>query len=767
MRRLTRLLFSVRLTRLLILGGVLFLGAAPAAAQSPPPTVRDWTWPLYEPDPLASGTAAPSSTPRPSVWASHGEFQEYVGTDLHPGIDVRGSQGDVVVFPQDGVIVHVSHREFCADVNAGTYCRLWVHTPDDHYIYYIGHFDFGHTPDHPITSDLRSKLVIAEDGTTLYQDANGVPNSGPPRTELAIPKGGFAGILVRYSDTNWAHVHLGVFDRQDRFASLDPLAFLNRNAVGNNGSALQIVDDERPAFKTFELRPDNALVQDSAVTSDACGSVVSGAIDIVADIEDTFFTNRPTPNTFEVDFLAPTIGIKGGRYVIHDLSGQVPDISRQWYESPGACQGTACGLWRLPFRTADRNMFVDDAAFFNWLDVAFTHGAPTYPGGDFADLLYDAGPSGNDHEDLDGAPAFHFLTHALNQNSSPAANSAWMTNATGMPDGRYVVTAEAWDDAGNLASHSTVVTVKNHGGVPSSVPGWAQVRVRDHDGDLGQIPSTLGGEPFWASPDILVVPEGTVVDETTFATTAPFVVDARYHVYVRAHNNGCADVSGVQAAVYIATPGPTFSNVRQISEPAEQYGGTPVIVPAGGAEVIGPFLWVPTAADLDGAAEGHRCFVAAINAPTIDPGPLAPLMPTTWNVPNLDNVAQRNVQVDDLSFFIRNVNPTAHTSEISIDMGTFPVGMPPASFELLIQETPELNQAWTYAKENGAFVIPVTTGMLTPPAWTIPAISQVAAAARFTLPDGSGPHRVNLTHKLDGVVVGGMTFFLSGPGIVK
>jgi hypothetical protein len=142
----------------------------------------------------------------------------------------------------------------------------------------------------------------------------------------------------------------------------------------------------------------------------------------------------------------------------------------------------------------------------------------------------------------------------------------------------------------------------------------------------------------------------------------------------------------------------------------------------------------------------------------------------SWDVRKLDNVAQRNVQVSELSFAIQNPQPSKLGSRLLIDVGTFPVGSPGASLVIKLGQTAELDALLTYPKQDGAYQIALTTGMLTLPpsgSWVMPAVSEVPATVDYSLPVGSGPHTVKISHELNGSIVGGMVFILSGPDIVK
>jgi hypothetical protein len=775
----------------LMLGGIAvsFLAGVAFAQPAGPPGSATWRWPLYETR-IENNVPVPTFA-RPAVWTSHGEFQDFGDgrSDPHPGIDIRGDEGDVVLFPVPGTVVQVSRRHQCAGFNTGVQCRIWVKTPDadvntnnsSDYIYYLGHFDFGHTPNSPVLQELREKLVLAEDGSVLQA-------SGPPAQALAVQTGEVAGQLVNWGDNVWHHLHVGVFDPNDKYASVDPLWFFDRHAVGNDG-ALEVLDDESPKVKNMSLVTDPSItlsVPNLVNPAGLCGLEVRGAIDIKADIRDTFFSTQPVPNAFDgsTTFL-PTIGISGAQYTVLNL-GNGEQVSRQWLQSPltctgapkpGSAPGDACGLWRMRIPQSIQssfNNFNTDLDFFNWLRST-SHNTAEFVGGDFSDQLYSLTESSNDHTDSLDHPFIHILTNSITEASPVGSNDAWRT--TDFADGRYAVTVEAWDVAGNLAQQTLLVTVNNGGlTVAPGSRGYGEILVKDHPNDIGQIPSDRGGEPFWVSDDIVVVDRGVTATPSTPARSEPLVVGEDYDVFVIVHNSGCVDVSGVQAAVYSATPGPTMTDVLSISNaPGADplvYDGTAVNVPAGGAAVIGPFPWTPTVAELGSTVEGHRCLLAAINAPT-DPGPSL-ANPATFAARDSDLITQRNVQVSLLEFFIKNVDGAAHSSKLEVDLGTFPLNISGAYFELVIQDTDGLFGLWsgtpntTVTQEAGNVVVRFLAGKTTLPAWTLPAVSERFVSVRFGgLPDGSGPYLIAVRHLLDDAAVGGMTLSVSGPPEVR
>lgn len=242
-----------------------------------------------------------------------------------------------------------------------------------------------------------------------------------------------------------------------------------------------------------------------------------------------------------------------------------------------------------------------------------------------------------------------------------------------------------------------------------------------------------------------------------------------YDVYVRVHNMGCQSMSNVTATVYSARAGTALEDLRSLS--GGNYGGPAVTVPAnptdanGGVAWAGPFTWSPSLEEL--GTDGHRCLVAAVTS-GVDPGP--PIAnAASWGVPGDNNVTQRNVQITNLAFNIINPKGSMQDSGLEFRMGNFPLAGDPA-FEFSIPYQSALHTLWqgtpnTVVSHVGSnLVVRIKAGKVQLPTWGMPAVSQIPARATATgLAKGSGPYVVSVTHRLNGAIVGGMTFRLSGP----
>ncbi|MES1186597.1 MAG: calcium-binding EGF-like domain-containing protein [Myxococcales bacterium] len=187
------------------------------------------------------------------------------------------------------------------------------------------------------------------------------------------------------------------------------------------------------------------------------------------------------------------------------------------------------------------------------------------------------------------------------------------------------------------------------------------VYVRDYPLDSGGVPSNAGGQAFWESPDIFLVPKDSPVDAESTPAQSLITPGTDYDVWVRVHNDlGCAPVNGAKALVYIADPSalstpwaPLTNNEYQAATAA---GNT---VPAGGKSLIGPFHYhAPTT----GFGDGHKCLIAAITATGEAP------VSNFFDAPNSNQVAQRNVQLENCAFPLTNATGSSGDAEITISV---------------------------------------------------------------------------------------------------
>jgi hypothetical protein len=169
--------------------------------------------------------------------------------------------------------------------------------------------------------------------------------------------------------------------------------------------------------------------------------------------------------------------------------------------------------------------------------------------------------------------------------------------------------------------------------------GTSHAYARDNLIDYGATPSNLGGQVFWESPDIFLVPRGTPVDLNAVSTETILSPGGLYDLWVRVHNDaGCNAVNNVKTLVYLADPSALSVQWTPITGGAyvgPNGGATGVTAPAGGQALVGP---LPFTAPSGGLGNGHKCVLAAIQAD----GEAAPA--NTFDAPNSNQVAQRNIQ---------------------------------------------------------------------------------------------------------------------------
>jgi hypothetical protein len=203
--------------------------------------------------------------------------------------------------------------------------------------------------------------------------------------------------------------------------------------------------------------------------------------------------------------------------------------------------------------------------------------------------------------------------------------------------------------------------------------GPSRTYVKDSPQDFGATPSTLGNQVFWESPDIFVVPHGTVVDVNAVSTETTVTPGTQYDVYVRVHNDlGCSNVTGAKTLAYLADP--SALSVQWNSITGNNYVGnnmssTGVTVPAGGQALIGP---LPFTAPTTGVGNGHKCLLAAIEAD----GEPAPANST--DAPNSNQVGQRNLEFVSPCVF-QLTNGTLSNGNVGITLTVTPNSNTPPS----------------------------------------------------------------------------------------
>jgi hypothetical protein len=184
------------------------------------------------------------------------------------------------------------------------------------------------------------------------------------------------------------------------------------------------------------------------------------------------------------------------------------------------------------------------------------------------------------------------------------------------------------------------------------LPSGPHAFVRDTEEDNGAIPSNLGGQPFWESPDLLVVPQGAAVDLYAVSTETLITPGQKYDIYVRINNDyGCEDVTNARASVYLADPSALSARWVAVTQgyvgDAKHPDG--VTVPAASLALLGPISFT---APTSGFGNGHRCLLAAIMAN----GEAAPA--SEFDAPASYQVAQRNVEFSNCAYPLTNATTT-------------------------------------------------------------------------------------------------------------
>lgn len=720
----------------------LFGVAAPALAQD-----HSWRWPLYVRVDDASG-AATTGQPRPAAWNSAGEFQKFNGqTYLHPGHDLRGNAGDPALIPTDSTLErafldHDSCDPLPDNGWSGTSCRLWFRAKAENgrYLYYVSHVDFtknAMAPGRQVTTEIRQQVEDVEAATragVALPDAQRSVNAGQMLSTIAS------------FPSQWHHLHLGIFDTQSQYRMQNTIAFFEQAPVGANGESLVIVDDEPPVVVDVALHRDQSATD--AVSQGDCGAEVFGAVDIKSNIFDTFYTTGPFADFDQKNVLNPNTGIRRAQYSVRSLADGTIAKSGTWFDiaaTPMLCTAST---------TTGRSCLLDtdpSPSISGFLDrMALEDGAPA-PGLTVLDQLFDVANSTSTY----GTPGTEKYIHVLtNENGQPGAWNA-------VSNGRYQITVTAEDFSGRFGARSMFVTVHDPmTTLDKDAPGMGDSYVRDRADDVGAVPSNAGGEPFWESPDIFVVPAGTPVDVNGAAVQSQVDDDANYDVYVRVHNDGCNTISDVRAQVRSANPSAIVSDWIPIVGYDDIQ--TSVSLAPGETKLLGPFLWDPTPAEA--AFDGHRCLLAAVTS-AADPAPTGAL---EFDAPNSNNVAQRNMRVSGCLFQLPNSTSANGQVELRITTDAM-VESPTTNVALVLPFNPAWFAAW---QSNPQFTVTASGGTMRVQLHvrdvTLPAVTLLAGTVQdlsfdIQLPKGAGTRKVSIEPKFNGAAQSGFSCFGTAP----
>jgi hypothetical protein len=683
----------------------------------PPNTLQ---WPLR---------SAVTGDDRAALGSSFGEFQHYGDPPyLHTGIDIRGLEGDPAIVVADGNIWMIAN--FGADSCAtGTSCRLYIKGADNRYIYYYSHLRLYNEAEE-MTSEVRDKILNATRKGSGY--------SVNPGTDVTAGQV-LSGIADFASDT-WAHLHFSIIDSTQNYDVINPLT-----ALDGGGATPPILDDERPRISALELQQDGTTTV--VVPAGVCDEV-SGVLDIAATMKDSFSTMNPAPEP--VPGVIDSIGVYEAEYRIRNVATAALTTGT-WYRfdrAPILCAGPSRGL-SCPTLLSASDFYA------NSIDTV--HGALTM-GEPYVGVLFSDPQSQSGYNTPGGETYVHLLTNEW------GVDGSWDTTAAA--DGLYQVSVETADHAGNRRAKSLFVLVNNSGTPADPDTTHRDAYVRDNGSDIGAIPSTLGGEPFWVSQDIMVFPAGTPVDVNSSAGSSQVDAGEIYDVYVRVTNDRCSTVSEIKTRVYSANPAMILDASEFVDITAGFVGdvSNPDGLTLGPIEkgLLGPFTWAPTMAEAT-SNNGHRCLMALIDS-TDDP-----VGPDPNAVADDNNIAQRNMQVEDPSFGMGNPDPAAAMIEIEFRCNDFPVADPEALAELSVEYHPLLADAWstvsgaTVVQDQKRLSVRFETCNVTLPGVRLPALLKLQAWMRLILPpETTGGFRVDLSERVNGDLRGGMSFMAEG-----
>jgi hypothetical protein len=730
----------------------LLIGSAPAArADEPDPctgaaltTGSLQYWPLHE---RAAGDTFGAH--RTGLWNTIGEFQRYPASSdptpfLHSGIDISGSwnsataKGDLVRAVASGDIW--AALNFTEDTcTSATRCRIYIKSTDRRHIFYYSHLNVRDSTD----SDVRSQLEIAsmlDPEAELEVGANPV-TAGQKLAGLGLFSNGYT------------HLHFSIFDACENYDGLNPLALLPAPTFDGQ----DYVDETSPVIDQLVLlREDGSTL----VTDGSCSTPLSGTVDLVVEAKDAYHDLTAAPEPMNgTDSLAT---YKARYRIKRTPSGSAYDGT--WYEHdrlPFRCRGqdrgTSCSdPVPLHSQHLDQHDFIVLAKILT--------GDGPHLGITFVDTLFNLDTSGGNPYSSSSAywsteRYFHLLTHEWGYPDHPGR---WDT--TTVPNGRYQVSVEVADQAGNATAAHRFVVVQNGG----TLVDTGDLVVRDNPDDVGAVPSTLGGQWFWISPDIKVTgisdPDPTNPNDSIWDSVQDvnLIQGQSYEVWVRVENRGCETIDNVQAKVAFANPQMIQTDWAQID--TEKSGGS---LTMGAATVIGPFSWTPTEDQT-----GHRCLLVIARADQDQPtvSGFASIQ-DGWGgtVANDNNISQLNLQVAGTAeFSILNPGTSVSDIELSFDCRDFPIYEDGSVAELIADYHPALASAWAEAprtelrQENNQLVLRFLGCRMQLPAARLAGGTVIPASFNLELEPGPVQvFRVDLGQEADGTPVGGMSFTIT------
>jgi hypothetical protein len=227
-------------------------------------------------------------------------------------------------------------------------------------------------------------------------------------------------------------------------------------------------------------------------------------------------------------------------------------------------------------------------------------------------------------------------TTLLSSSPAPSSSTASITDESNnlniVPNSQSAL-ANAMDGNHYLEMHYLA-------SVDGQCVGTPRVYVKDHAQDVGSVPSNLGGQAFWESPDVLIVEPGSTVTPDTPSTETTVIAGHTYALYVRLHNEyACSAIPGVRARLWwgnAALATPTWTDIINGGPDAANphWSASKTLPPGDALDLIGPISW-----QAPSNVSPHECLLANIQATGEAP-------PTnTADTPSSNQVAQRNIEV--------------------------------------------------------------------------------------------------------------------------
>lgn len=697
-------------TSLVTLAALFATGTSLADDGYQPPNTLPW--PLYRQD-------APTE-PRVTIGNAFGEYQQYNGEPpfLHSGTDIRGVEGDIVRVTAAGNIwVTVNFNDdACSDA---TNCRIYIKGSGGRYIYYHAHLALH--ADSEISTETRAKIIAA----SQWDAATG---TYPVQAGTDITAGTTLARIGPFANA-WPHLHYAIIDTTQNYDAINPLTALNRSYPN-----IDIIDDEPPVVSALDLVQDG--MQTPLVIANQC-TPIGGSVDLAATVKDSFYTTDPEPAP--ITGALSTFGIYAAEYRIRNVT-TAATISGDWYrfdraplDCAGPDRGTACPV------VANEATFGQHSFLQN--NAGIEIGVP------YAPLLF--------AQSLSSSPYWASEKSVLLLTNKWGQAGSW--NTASSTDGWYQISAIARDADGNQHALSRFVAIDNHGGFVG--PGDAFVR--DNDVDVGAIPSTLGGQPFWRSPDIFILPHGDPAPGLDASPPHTLLVGGgSYDVYLRVHNQSCKSVDGIRAQIYSANQSMIVDDSlwTYVTPPTGEFvPPAGVSLAAGARTFLGPFQWNPSNAEATSNA-GHRCMLAKIDA-------TGDALASASAVKDSNNVAQKNLQFGETSFDYNNPDNQSQRMDSELRCNGFPLSAKGASVTLTVAYDAALYAAWKGAPgavvttSGNDMVVQFTRCNVKLPTATLPAHTKLPAKFKSVLGAGStGTYAIDLSTSIGGVLRGGMTF---------